>query len=351
MYSIPKEILNEYNADGYIVLANSDIRYFSGLVSSNIAILVTKGESFVFSDGRYKYRIEAQKIYTPVVCTESILKVLTDKIKELDLKKVLVDPTAFSYDTFLKRFSDIKDRLILKTSVTENLRAVKREDEIRSVKTAQQIAEESLREIFPLIKAGVTTAEIAAKLDFVMKLKGSEAPAFDTIVLSGAQSADCHGIPDNTEVKEGEFVLFDFGATVNGYRSDMTRTVVYGEPDEFMEKMYNIVLEAHKKSANEIKDGAKASDVDLAGRNYITNEGYGEFFLHSTGHGVGLDIHEYPTVSYRSETILKKNMLITIEPGIYLENRFGIRIEDTYIVGEHSGKSIALMEKTLIKLK
>ena len=170
-------------------------------------------------------------------------------------------------------------------------------------------------------------------------------------MLTGAGSADCHGVPDSTKIKKDDFLLFDYGATVNGYRSDMTRTVVYGRADEFMKNIYNTVLEAHYEAAGKIKDGIKASDVDMAARNHIEKNGYGEQFLHSTGHGVGLDIHEYPSVSSKSDVILKKNMLVTIEPGIYIGNRFGVRIEDTYIVEEECGKSVAVMEKSLIELK
>ncbi len=345
------EILKAEKADGYLVLNNSDIRYFSGIVSSNIALLITGKESFVFSDGRYKYRIEAQNKFTPVVCKSSAVLAAVEKIKELGLKCVLCSPEDFSHKLYLECFKDVSDKLLFKSFVTKEFRAVKRKDEIENIIKAQRIAETSLKEIFPLIKEGVTTAEIQAKLDYAMNIKGSEEPAFPTIVLTGEKTNDCHGVPDNTKISENQFILFDFGATVNGYRSDMTRTVVYKEPDSYMEKIYNIVLAAHEKAAEFIKDGVWASEADACARDYITNQGYGAFFLHSLGHGVGLDIHEYPTLSPKSDAVLKEGMAVTVEPGIYLENKFGIRIEDTYIVEKNGCKSIALMEKSLIKLK
>lgn len=344
-------ILSFNGADGYLVLNHSDIRYFSKLTSSNIALLITKEESFVFSDARYKYRIESQNLFTPVVCKGSLLSCVTEKIKELNLEKILLDPEDISYSAYLENLSDIGYKLIIKKGITKEIRAIKKEDEIKSLIKAQNIVEESLKEIFPLIKKGVTTAEIAAKLDMSMAVKGSEEPAFSTIVLTGAKTADCHGVPDNTEIRENNFVLFDFGATVNGIRSDMTRTIVYGESTPLMEEVYNIVLTAHEKSAAELKAGVEASYVDSVARNYITEKGYGELFLHSLGHGVGLDIHEYPTLSTKSEAVLSENMAVTVEPGIYIKDKFGIRIEDTYIIGENKACSIAKMEKTLIKLK
>lgn len=351
MYSIPSDLLKEHNADGYIVLNKSDVRYFSGLVSSNIALLVTAGESYVFSDGRYKYHIESQDVYTPVVCSGSAVTAAAEKIKELGLEKILIDPESISYAVFLSCFAEIRDKLVTATGITNQIRAVKKQYETESVIKAQKISENSLREIFPLINEDVTTSEIAAKLDYAMRLKGSEEASFDTIVLTGAGSADCHGVPDSTKIKKDEFLLFDFGATVNGYRSDMTRTVVYGKADDFMKNIYSTVLDAHIKAAERIKAGVKASDVDAAARNYISEKGYKEAFLHSTGHGVGLDIHEYPSISFKSNTILEKNMLITIEPGIYIKNRFGVRIEDIYIVDDECGISIASMEKNLTELK
>ncbi len=346
-----RSLLNEKNADGYIVLNHSDIRYFSGLTSSNIALLITDKESFVFSDSRYKYRIESQNKFTPVVVTKNVVEAATEKVKELKLNKVLADPTDFSHSDYIKYLAGICDVLEFESGITTMARAIKRKEEISDIIKAQNIAENALKEVFSLIKEGITTGELAAKLDYIMKVKGSEEPAFSTIALSGAQTADCHGIPDNTEVKKGEFLLFDFGATVNGYRSDMTRTVAYGEPSEFMENIYGIVLEAHYKAANALKAGVKASEIDSKAREYITDKGYGELFLHSTGHGVGLDIHEYPTLSSRSDAVLLEGMAVTVEPGIYIKDKFGIRIEDTYIIEENGSYSTAKMEKNLIKLK
>lgn len=346
-----KNLLEERNADGYLVFDHSDIRYFSGLTSSNIALLITKNESFVFSDSRYKYRIESQNEFTPIVVNKSVAAAAAEKAKELKLKKILAEPEDFSYGDYIKNLSSVKDALQFESGITTKIRAVKRKDEIEKIIKAQGIAEKALKEVFSFIKEGITTKEIAAKLDYIMGIMGSEEPAFSTIALTGAQTADCHGIPDGTKVKNGDFLLFDFGATVNGYRSDMTRTIAYGNVTEEMGNIYDIVLKAHLKAAKELKAEVKASEIDKKAREYIREEGYGELFLHSTGHGVGLDIHEYPTLSTKSDAVLSEGMAVTIEPGIYIKDKFGIRIEDTYIIEKNGSYSTAKMEKNLIKLK
>lgn len=345
-------ILKEHNADGFVVLKPTDVRFFSGITSSNIGLLITCGEGFVFSDGRYKYRIEAQDKFTPVVLEGKTLhEGIAEKIKELGLSHVIIEPAELSLASYRKFYMEIEDKLIFTDNITQNIRAVKKTEEISDIRKAQKIAEESLTEILPIVKEGITTAEIAAKLELSMKIKGSEEPAFSTIVLTGAGCADCHGVPDGSKVKKGDFVLFDFGATFNGMRSDMTRTFAVEEADGFMQKLYGTVLEAHIKAAEKIKAEIRAKEVDLAARAVIESCGYGKEFLHSTGHGVGYDIHEFPAVSSKSEAILKENMIITVEPGIYIKDKLGIRIEDMYIVGENEGFSMAEMTKKLIILK
>lgn len=345
-------ILKEHNADGFIALKSSDIRFFSGLTSSNIGILITRDGGFVFSDGRYKYRIEAQNKFIPVVLEgKSLHGGIVDKIKELGLSRVILEPSELSLAAYRKFYAEISDKLVFSDNITEKLRAVKTPEEISYIRKAQRIAEESLNEILPIVREGITTAEIAAKLELSMKIKGSEEPAFSTIVVTGAGCADCHGVPDGSKVKNGDFVLFDFGATVNGLRSDMTRTFAVGCADDFMKSIYGTVLEAHLKAAEKIKEGSFAKDVDFAARRVIEAAGYGKEFLHSTGHGVGYDIHEFPTVSSKSEAILRENMIVTDEPGIYINNKLGVRIEDMYIVGKNEGFSMAEMTKNLIILK
>jgi Xaa-Pro aminopeptidase len=181
-----------------------------------------------------------------------------------------------------------------------------------------------------------------------MNIYGAECKSFDLITITGKKTSLPHGVPSDDIVKEGDFFTIDFGAVYEGYHSDTTRTVAVKYATEEMEKIYNIVLEAQLKALEKVKSGVKASEVDRAARNIIESYGYGECFGHSTGHGVGLDIHEAPMVSKKSETILESGMIITDEPGIYLPEKFGVRIEDMLCVTENGCKNFVSLPKELI---
>lgn len=343
-----KEYIREQGCDSYIVMDNSDIRYFSGLVSSNIVLLITLKKDYVFSDGRYKFVIERQDLFEPCCVTKPVLYEVAEKINELNLKKTLIDPEHINH----KRYKELEKSVNLfdKSGITKDLRIIKDKNEIKNIIRAQKIAEKAFVETLRFIKEGITTKEIAAFLDYKMSVYGSEEPAFSTIVVNEEESADCHGVPSEKKIKKGDLILFDFGATYNGYRSDMTRTVAFSEISEEKKKIYDIVLNAHLKAKEELKPGATCNYIDGIARKYIEDAGFGEEFLHSLGHGVGLDIHEYPTLNTKCEDVLKEGMVVTIEPGIYIKNKFGIRIEDTYVITEDGCKSIAETEKSIIIL-
>ena len=218
------------NCDSYIVLDNGDIRYFSGLVSSNIALLITTDKSYVFSDARYKFVIEGQDLFEPVCIKKPLLEAVKEKIVDLNLKNTLIDPTHINYLNYTKLKENIN--LVNQSDITRDLRIVKDELEISNIIKAQRIAEKAFNEVLNEIKIGDTTKSIAALLDYKMNLYGSEEPSFSTIVVNEEESANCHGIPSDKRIRYGDLLLFDFGATYNGYRSDMTRTIAIGEISE-----------------------------------------------------------------------------------------------------------------------
>ncbi len=210
------------------------------------------------------------------------------------------------------------------------------------------IAEQAFENVLPLIKVGVSEKDIAIELEYQMAKLGSERPAFDTIVASGERGALPHGKASNKKLMGNEFIVFDFGAVYNGYHSDITRTVYFGNPTEEEILVYNIVLEAQKKAEEIIEEGLQCNFVDKVARDIIQENGFGNYFGHGLGHGVGLEIHELPRLSPKSDMVLKKGMVVTIEPGIYIPGKFGVRIEDMVVVDKSGSKILNKLTNDLI---
>ena len=232
----------------------------------------------------------------------------------------------------------------------DSLRVVKDESEIVSLKKAAAIAEEVFEEVLSFIKSGKTEKETAAFIDYQLKLKGADGNSFDTICVSGANSSLPHGVPTDKKFENGDFITMDFGCKVGGYCSDMTRTVALGFVTDEMAKVYDIVLAAQKKASEMVKAGVICKNIDKAARELIKENGYGENFAHGLGHGVGLKIHESPVLNTRSDEILEAGNIVTVEPGIYLPGKFGVRIENTLIVREDFGENLQKSSKELIIL-
>ena len=230
------------------------------------------------------------------------------------------------------------------------LRIVKRDDELQCLREAFRIADESFSAMLPQLKVGMTENEARIILETEMLKRGSREPSFTTIVASGYRSSMPHGVASDKVMERGDFVTFDFGAMYSGYHSDMTRTIVLGKASDEQKKLYSIVLEAQTRGVAFIKEGVTGAEVDAVCRDYIKEQGYGTNFGHGTGHGVGLDIHELPVASPRSKDILTENMVVTVEPGIYLPGHMGLRIEDTVIVTKEGCEILTQTPKDLIEL-
>lgn len=333
--------------EAYLILNSADIKYFSGMKSSNIALLITKERQFVFSDARYLHMIQSQRLFEPVVLQKSLIAGICETAGLLDFQRFLIEPEDILHRDYLLLQELTEKEIILANHLTKQLRIVKTPEELEKIQKAQQIAEKAFKEVLKEVYEGNTSKRIAAKLDYLMNLYGSEEPAFETIVVSGEDTINCHGVPNNRPIEKGDFVLFDFGATWQGYRSDMTRTVGVGALPERKIHLYQTVLEAHLLAQKAVKPGIKASALDKIARDHIEKFGYHEF-LHSLGHGVGLDIHEAPAISSRSTDVLREGMVLTIEPGIYVKDLGGVRIEDTVAVTSEGYRSFANFEKELI---
>ncbi len=328
-------------------------RYLTGFESSVGFLMIAKNDCCLYLDGRY---ILAAK-NTVKACRVEIFSKISDSFNEFVAKNNI--KTLFCEDSLtvaeLRRFSD----MLPDTEVTADcdlrknidaLRETKTDYEVECIVKAQRIAEKAFEETLNFIKVGVSEREIAAELEYRMKMYGSQMPSFDTIAVSGEKSAMPHGVPDGKLINSGQFLTIDFGAVYQGYHSDMTRTVAVGYATDKMQEVYNTVLKAQIEAEKTVKAKVQCSAVDKAAREVIAAAGYGKYFTHSTGHGIGLEIHEAPTVSHLSEATLQVGNIISNEPGIYIDGEFGVRIEDMLLVCEKGCKNLTNCEKSLIIL-
>ncbi len=340
--------------EAILIYSQENRRYFTGFNSSDGYLLITKNEAVFFTDSRY---IEAaEKSISACKCklVTRVSKEVKDYIKDNNILKIYIERARMTVD-----MADFLKTAFLPCRVTpskkleseiDRLRAIKTSGELECIKKAQKIAEDAFEHILTFIKPGVTEKSIALELDFYMLSHGAEALSFETIAVSGKKTSMPHGVPDDNIVQNGDFVTMDFGAVYKGYHSDMTRTVAVGSATEEQRKIYDIVARAQLSSLEILKSGIPCRDADKAARDIITNEGYGEFFGHGTGHGVGVEIHESPSLSPKSEAILQTGNIVTVEPGIYIPDKFGVRIEDMAYITEDGYENLTASPKELIIL-
>ena len=302
--------------DSLIVLKPENIRYLTGFRPTSSSILILKDEPVLL----------ASKIDREAASENSIVDLQVykkfDEVKELLNGKVGVE-NSMTVDTYQK----LADFNTVITDVVEKSRAVKSNWEVKNIQKALEIAEKSLLEL----DFKGSEVELAGQLEYNMRINGSQRPSFETIMASGSRTSLPHGSPTTHEVESP--ILIDWGAVYNNYSSDTTRTIIETEKQE---EIFNIVLDAQQTAIKAIKPGIKSCVIDNIAREVITEYGYGDAFIHSTGHGVGLEIHEKPSFSKNDETKLEKGMVVTVEPGIYIEGEFGVRIEDMILVDNHA---------------
>ena len=311
-----------------------NIYYLSGFSGSDGALLVAATQAVLFTDSRYLEQAKQecpgfQLVRTGASYTDALATFLEgQKISGLGL-----DGKQLSYNDYcLFRDKLAAYGIVERGGLVEKLRMVKDGGELSKVKKAVNIADRAFNKVLPLLKPGVPEREIALQLEIAMKQFGAAELAFKSIVASGARSALPHGVASEKQLAGGDLVTLDFGAVYQGYCSDITRTVVLGPPDEKQLELYRIVLAAQLKAIETVSAGRSAKEVDQAARGLIQAAGYGEYFGHGTGHGLGLSIHEDPRLSQSDATILQEGMTVTVEPGIYLPDWGGVRIEDTVVV-------------------
>ncbi len=336
-----------------LIITPVNRRYLTGFNSSLGYLLLTNSGNFLFMDGRYIEAAQKSATNATVLPLGNLIAQLNKIFEEQGTQRLLVE-VENSVQTFIYLKKGLKVKVEASDSVSsrlKTLRSVKSKDEVKCTIEAQRIAEKAFLEVLNFIKVGVTEREIAAFLEYKMKNFGSEREAFETIVVSGKNSSMPHGVPTDKRVEAGDFITMDYGAVYGGYLSDMTRTVAVGFATEEMEKVYNTVLKAQEEVIKTVKAGVTCAMADNAARTVITDAGYGEYFTHSTGHGVGLEIHEFPGLHGGAvKEKLRAGQIVTDEPGIYLPGKFGVRIEDMLLIGKNGCKNLTKAEKTLIIL-
>lgn len=351
---LQEKIKNSKAIDGALIISPENRRYLTGFASSDGFLLVSEKSAVFITDSRYIEAAENTIKDCEVALQGSKISEIYDIFKEMGVHKVGIESARMTVSN-LSRFQNALNNIDVDFSdeldgIINSLRMVKSDDEIKNIKAAQKIAEDALQYILGFIKPGVTEKEIALELDFYMLSNGAQALSFETIAVSGANSSMPHGVPTGRRVENGDFVTMDFGAVVDGYHSDMTRTVAVGFVTEKQRKVYETVLKAQNTALSCLKPGVLCRDADNAAREVIKNAGYGEYFGHSTGHGVGIEIHELPNLSPSSEQTLQKGNVVTVEPGIYLPGEFGVRIEDFAVITQNAYENLTKAPKELIIL-
>ena len=307
------ESMHQKKIDCMIVLKPENIRYLTGFRPSSSSILILKDNPILLAS-----KIDREYASGSSMVNFDVYKKFDD-IKNLLEGKVGIEKS-MTVETYQKLSGSFE---VETTDIVEISRSVKSNWEVENIKKALEIAEKSLMEL----EFSGTEVELAAKLEYNMRINGSERASFETIMASGARTSLPHGTPTYNEIESP--VLIDWGAVYNNYSSDTTRTIIETEKQE---EIFNIVLDAQKTAIKSIKPGVRSCEIDAAARDVITEYGYGDSFIHSTGHGVGLEIHESPSLSKNDECKLEKEMVVTVEPGIYIEGEFGVRIEDMVLI-------------------
>lgn len=332
-----------------------NMQYFSGFSGGEGVALLCADNSYIIVDSRYT-GIAKEEAFSDFEVLEfgiksPLFEIINEKLNINNINFVLFEDSYMTvsdceaYKNNLKNFE-----FIPKSNDIERLRMIKSEEELNYIRYAEQIGVDAFNHVLKYIRCGVSEIEIAAELEYFMKKQGADGTSFDTIVLSAERTALPHGMPSERKFEKGDFVLMDFGCKYKGYCSDMTRTVAIGTPSKQQNEIYETVKQAQQIGLDTIKSGIPGSAPDRAARDYIALKGYGEYFGHSLGHGVGLMIHELPNLSTKSDIILEENMIVSCEPGIYIYGLGGVRIEDLVCVKQDGIENLTNLSKDLIIL-
>ncbi|WP_251551342.1 M24 family metallopeptidase [Neobacillus muris] len=340
-----------FGIDGILITSPYNRRYISNFTGSSGVVLISEEKAQFITDFRYIEQASKQcEGFEVVKYSDSIPKEVAEQSKKLGIQKLGVEEDFLTYSSFKVYEKEVTAELVPISGVVEKLRLIKSEAEIKILKDAADIADAAFKHVLDFIRPGVTELEVANELEFFMRKAGAASSSFDTIVASGVRSALPHGVASDKVIEKGDMVTMDYGAYYKGYVSDITRTIAVGEPAEELKEIYQIVLEAQLRGMEGIKPGMTGKQADALTRDYITAKGYGDNFGHSTGHGIGLEVHEGPALSMKSDIVLVPGMVVTNEPGIYVPGLGGVRIEDDLLITNDLNEPLTHSAKELIIL-
>ena len=340
--------------EAILIFSETNRFYFTGFKSSAGAVIVTQNNAYLAVDFRYFESAKNKVNGLNVVLFQRLYEKISEILNKENISKVYVETDYLTLDKYsalkknLAAFQISKENKICQ--YIEELRSIKTEEEKMHIVKAQEITDKAFAHILNFIEVSKTEAQIALELEFFMRKNKSEGVAFDTIAVSGKNSSLPHGVPTDKKIEKGDFITLDFGAVINGYRSDMTRTVAVGEITDKQRLVYETVLKAQTAALEAIKPNIQCDSIDKIARDIINNAGFEGCFGHGLGHSVGLDVHENPSFNTVDKTLLKKGMVLTVEPGIYIENEFGVRIEDMVYITEQGAENLTKSPKELIVL-
>ena len=345
--------LAENGLDAMLITSPSNRKYAADFASSAGMALVSKEKVSFWIDSRY---IEAAKNgivgadVEMVSMNRDYTARLNREIEAQGLKRIGIEEEAISFGEYGKWTKELHAELVPAQNILTQLRMSKDSEELEQLIRAQRIAEEAFRQVLELIRPGMTERQVAAELIYRMLSEGADGVSFEPIVVTGVKSSMPHGVPDDTVIQSGDFLTMDFGCRLGGYCSDMTRTVAIGSVTPEMRRVYDTVLLAQKTAISRARAGMTGAELDAVAREVIRDAGYGDCFGHGFGHGVGLDVHEAPTAGTTGKEVMPVNAVISAEPGIYLEGRFGVRIEDVIILKQEGCEDIMRAPKELLIL-
>ncbi|MEF2244842.1 MULTISPECIES: M24 family metallopeptidase [unclassified Paenibacillus] len=347
-----RQLMEQKGIQAMLISSSVNRRYVSGFTGSSGMVLVTGTAQFVITDFRYRTQAPLQSPQFAIVEHGAIMmNAVLELLNQESIKELAFEQDHVTYSDYLM-WSKLLQDINLKpaSGLVEQLRMIKDEQELQIMQEAADLADRTFAYIQRLVQPGMKESDLALEMEVFMRSNGATSSSFDTIVASGERSALPHGVASDRIIGSNEFVKFDFGAYYKGYCSDITRTVVVGKPTAKHIEIYNIVLEAQLHALAHIKPGMTGKEADALARDVINKYGYGDLFGHSTGHGLGMEIHEAPRLSMLSDTILTPGMTVTVEPGIYVPGFGGVRIEDDIVITDSGIKILTSSTKDLITL-